>query len=103
MEIFAILFKKNRTYNKLMLGKVGKDKNGTERMGIYTLEVNNTINLKYYYTLLKEGDFSNTNFKIIEETELEKLLENKKDKILKAIFSNKDSKIKLFLKNLLTQ
>lgn len=103
MEIFAILFKKNKTYNKLILGKIGKDQNGTKRIGIYTLEVNNTVNLKYYYKLLKEGDFSNTNFKIIEETDLEKLLENKKDKILKAIFSNKDSKIKLFLKNLLTQ
>lgn len=103
MEIFAILFKKNKTYNKLILGKIGKDKNGTEKIGIYTLEVNNTVNLKYYYKLLKEGDFSNTNFKIVEETDLEKLLENKKDKILKAIFSHKDSKIKLFLKNLLTQ
>lgn len=103
MEIFAILFKKNKIYNKLLLGKVGKDKNGIERVGIYTLEVNNTVNLKHYYKLLKEGDFSNTNFKIVEETDLEKLLENKKDKILKAIFSNKDSKIKLFLKKLLTQ
>ena len=56
MEIFAILFKKNKTYNKLILGKIGKDKNGTERMGIYTLEVNNTINLQYYYKLLKEGE-----------------------------------------------
>lgn len=103
MEIFAILFKKNKTYNKLILGKIGKDKNGLKKIGIYTLEVNNTVNLKYYYKLLKEGDFSNTNFKIVEETDLEKLLENKKDKILKAIFSNKDSKIKLFLKNLLTK
>lgn len=103
MEIFAILFKKNKTYNKLLLGKIGKDKNGTERIGIYTLEVNNTVNLKYYYKLLKEGDFSNTNFKIIDYVDLQEILKNEKNKIIKAIFQKKDSKIKLFLKNLLTQ
>lgn len=103
MEIFAILFKKNKIYNKLLLGKIGKDKNGIERVGIYTLEVNNTVDLKYYYKLLKEGDFSNTNFKIIDYVDLQEILKNEKNKIIKAIFQNKDSKIKLFLKNLLTQ
>lgn len=103
MEIFAILFKKNKIYNKLLLGKVGKDKNGIERVGIYTLEVNNTVDLKYYYKLLKEGDFSNTNFKIITYEDLQKILEDRKNRIIKAIFQNKDSKIKIFLKNLLTQ
>ena len=32
MEIFAILFKKNKTYNKLILGKIGKDKNGLKKL-----------------------------------------------------------------------
>lgn len=107
MEIFAILFKKDNKkvyggYNKLMLGKIVKNEKGENKIGIYSLDVNSNVNIKYYYTLLKEGDFSNSNFKVIELEELKKNIENKKDMILKAMFSKKDNEIKDFVKNLLT-
>ena len=100
MEIFSIMLKKDRNYNKLILGKFGKSKEGQEKLGIYELVVNNTVKTEYYFRLLKEGDFSNTNFRIITFEELENII--KENQVIKVITGNKEGKIKDFFKKLLT-
>lgn len=101
MEIFSIMLKKDRNYNKLVLGKFGKNKEGQEKLGIYELVVNNTVKTEYYFRLLKEGDFSNTNFRIITFEELENII--KENQVIKVITGSKEGKIKDFFKKLLTQ
>lgn len=101
MEIFSIMLKKDRNYNKLILGKFCINEKGQEKLGIYELVVNNTVKVEYYFRLLKEGDFSNTNFKIITFEELENII--KENQVIKVIIGNQEEKIKDFFKKLLTQ
>ena len=100
MEIFSIMLKKDKNNNKLILGKFGKNKEGQEKLGIYELVVNNTVKTEYYFRLLKEGDFSNTNFRIITFEELKNII--KENQVIKVITGNKEGKIKDFFKKLLT-
>lgn len=79
-ELFAISFKtdnlmENRDIKEIMLGKVitriNKDtKEEKTEIGIYELRVNSQVSLNFYFKLLVENDFSESDFKRIEYQDL---------------------------------
>ena len=88
-HLFAILLRRkdagSKDYNKIILGKCIDN-----QYGIYTFNVNKSINIKYYYKLLAENDFLPSDFKKIPLENLINIIKDHKEEILHYEFSDKN-------------
>lgn len=101
-HLFALLFKTDNRivysgYHRLILGIYTEE----GFYYIYELNVNNQINVRTYYNLLKDNDFEKSDFKPIEKEKLENILTEHKSGIIKCIFSDNSIPLKKFLEDLL--
>lgn len=108
-EYFAILFGtdnlvENKDINELWLGKYGKVKIDDEEKlvyAVYKLKVNSMVNIKFYYKLLVEGDFSNSDFKITDLDEIKTSILSRKAVIKKAVFTRGLADLKNYIREIL--
>lgn len=88
-HLFAILFRRkdagSKDYNKIMLGKCINN-----QYGVYIFNVNKNISIKYYYKLLAENDFLQSDFKKISLENLVGMVQEHKEEILHYEFSDKN-------------
>lgn len=109
-EYFLILLEtdnlfENKDMNDLILGKYGtfKDKDNKEKIGyrIYQLKVNNMVNIKFYYKLLLEGDFSDSDFKEVEIDRLKTVILSRKSSVKKWLFNGVCGGLENYIKEIL--
>ena len=109
-EYFLILLETNNLFenkdmNDLILGKYGvfKDKDNKEKIGyrIYQIKVNNMVNVNFYYKLLLGGDFSDSDFKEVENDRLKTGILSRKSSIKKWLFNGVCGGLENYIKEIL--
>lgn len=109
-EYFLILLGTNNLFenkdmNDLILGKYGvfKDKDNKEKIGyrIYQIKVNNMVNVNFYYKLLLGGDFSDSDFKEVENDRLKTVILSRKSSVKKWLFNGVCGGLENYIKEIL--
>lgn len=109
-EYFLILLETNNLFenkdmNDLILGKYGifKDKDNKEKIGyrIYQIKVNNMVNVNFYYKLLLGGDFSDSDFKEVENDRLKTGILSRKSSVKKWLFNGVCGGLENYIKEIL--
>lgn len=109
-EYFLILLGTNNLFenkdmNDLILGKYGvfKDKDNKEKIGyrIYQIKVNNMVNVNFYYKLLLGGDFSDSDFKEVENDRLKTGILSRKSSVKKWLFNGVCGGLENYIKEIL--
>ena len=109
-EYFLILLGTNNLFenkdmNDLILGKYGvfKDKENKEKIGyrIYQIKVNNMVNVNFYYKLLLGGDFSDSDFKEVENDRLKTGILSRKSSVKKWLFNGVCGGLENYIKEIL--
>ena len=109
-EYFLILLETNNIFenkdmNDLILGKYGvfKDKDNKEKIGyrIYQIKVNNMVNVNFYYKLLLGGDFSDSDFKEVENDRLKTGILSRKSSVKKWLFNGVCGGLENYIKEIL--
>ena len=108
-KYFIISQKENNLFeNKdnvnLILGKcevIGIEKDGTmiskqKRYRIFQLRANSGVDINFYYKLLVEKDFSDSDFKKIYYEDLKNLI--KKEYVVSSIFSDESMELNKYIK-----
>ena len=109
-EYFLILLETNNLFenkdmNDLILGKYGvfKDKDNKKKIGyrIYQIKVNNMVNVNFYYKLLLGGDFSDSDFKEVENDRLKTGILSRKSSVKKWLFNGVCGGLENYIKEIL--
>ena len=109
-EYFLILLETNNLFenkdmNDLILGKYGtfKDKENKKKIGyrIYQIKVNNMVNVNFYYKLLLGGDFSDSDFKEVENDRLKTGILSRKSSVKKWLFNGVCGGLENYIKEIL--